>query len=114
MKENQMKAVKSITIVAALAAFSVGAASNSGNWPVLREYSGETARRVVMACPFICFGGYPLNYLDSPMLEIIKNLPATYDETVVLRCSSIGNCVADEREVVRQHGKGNFWYNAKR
>ena len=33
---------------AALAAFSVGAASNSASWPVLREYSGETARRVMM------------------------------------------------------------------
>ena len=50
-----------------------------------------------MACPFLCFGDYPSNYLASPMLEIVKNLPATYDETIVLPCSSIGNCVAMAR-----------------
>ena len=59
-----------------------------------------------MACPFLCFGDYPSNYLASPMLEIVKNLPATYDETRVLPCSSIGNCVAMARR------KGDRWFIA--
>ena len=66
----------------------------------------QLAQGVVMACPFLCFGDYPSNYLASPMLEVVKNLPATYDETRVLPCSSIGNCVAMARR------KGDRWFIA--
>jgi len=66
----------------------------------------QLAQGVVMACPFLCFGDYPSNYLTSPMLEIIKSLPTTYDETIILPCSSIGNCVAMARR------KGYRWFIA--
>jgi len=66
----------------------------------------QLAQGIVMACPFLCFGDYPSNYLASPMLEIVKDLPATYDETIVLPCSSIGNCVAMARR------KGDRWFIA--
>ena len=66
----------------------------------------QLAQGVVMACPFLCFGDYPANYLASPMRDIVKALPATYDETIVLPGSEIGDLVAMARR------KGSVWFVA--
>ena len=57
-------------------------------------WSRQVAQGIVMSCPFLCFGDYPANYLNSPMVEIIKKMSSVYDETLVLPGSEIGNCVA--------------------
>ena len=66
----------------------------------------QLAQGVVMSCPFLCFGDYPQNYLDSPMADIVRALPATYDETVFLPGSEIGECVAVAKR------KGDRWFVA--
>ena len=66
----------------------------------------QLAQGVIMSCPFLCFGDYPQNYLDSPMADIVRALPATYDETVFLPGSEIGECVAVAKR------KGDRWFVA--
>lgn len=44
----------------------------------------EVAQGIAYAAPFLCTADYPENYLKSPMVQIIKALPAVYDETRVL------------------------------
>ena len=66
----------------------------------------QMAQGIVMSAPFLCLGDYPQNYLDSPMVEVIKALPATYDETIVLPGSEIGKCVALARRA------GSRWFIA--
>ena len=66
----------------------------------------QLAQGVVMACPFLCFGDYPKNYQENPMLEILRKMPSTYDETVILSGSAIGECVAMARR------RGSRWFVA--
>ncbi|MBO7166650.1 MAG: glycoside hydrolase family 97 N-terminal domain-containing protein [Kiritimatiellae bacterium] len=54
----------------------------------------ELAQGIVFSAPFLCFGDRPGTYLANPMVEIFKSIPATYDETIVLPCSEIGECAA--------------------
>ena len=64
----------------------------------------ELAQGVVFACPFLCFGDRPENYLESAAADFLKGLPATYDETRVFGCSEIGRLAAFARR------KGDVWY----
>ena len=64
----------------------------------------QLAQGIVFACPFLCFGDYPQNYLNSPMIEIIRLLSPVYEETVILPGSEIGKCVA----MARRSGKRWF------
>ena len=66
----------------------------------------QLAQGIVFACPFLCFGDYPQNYLDSPMIEIIRALAPVYEETIVLPGSEIGECVAMARR------SGGKWFVA--
>ena len=69
-------------------------------------WARQLAQPIVFACPFLCFGDYPKNYLENPAVDFIKALPAQYDETLVLPGSEIGECVAMARR------KGNAWFIA--
>ena len=69
-------------------------------------WARELAQAIVFACPFLCFGDYPQEYLANPAVELIKALPAEYDETRVLAGSEIGECVALARR------KGETWFVA--
>ena len=60
----------------------------------------------MFAAPFLCFGDYPKNYLESPAAELVRALPAVYDETRVLPGSEIGECVAVAKR------KGEDWFVA--
>ena len=68
------------------------------------SWARELAQAIVYTSPFLCFGGSPENYLDNPALDVIKSLPATWDETRVLPDSEIGRTAAFARR------KGNDWF----
>ena len=54
----------------------------------------ELAQGVVFSAPFLCYGDRPGTYLSNPMVDILKAIPAIYDETIVLPCSEIAECAA--------------------
>ena len=54
--------------------------------------------------PFLCYADHPENYLKNPAIDIIKAIPSSWDETIVLKDSEIGKCAAFARR------KGNEWF----
>ena len=44
-------------------------------------WARELAQGVVFSAPFLCFGDRPGTYLESPMADFVKTIPAVYDET---------------------------------
>lgn len=66
----------------------------------------ELAQGIIFSSPFLCFGDYPANYLKSPMADVIKSLPAVYDETRCLPGSEIGTLVAFAKR------SGDTWFIA--
>ena len=69
-------------------------------------WARELAQGIVFSAPFLCFGDYPQNYLENPAIELIKAMPAIYDETRILPGSEIGECIAVAKR------KGNDWFIA--
>ena len=70
------------------------------------SWARELAQGVVFSARFLCFGDYPQNYLDNPSVELIKAMPAEYDETRILPGSEIGKCVVVAKR------KGRDWFVA--
>lgn len=66
----------------------------------------QLAASVVLTSPFLCFADKPDLYLQSNIAGFIRELPATWDETVVLPDSDIGKLAAFARR------KGDTWYVA--
>jgi alpha-glucosidase len=64
----------------------------------------EIAQAIVFTSPFLCYADNPENYLKNPALDILKAIPSTWDETIVLKDSEIGKCAAFARR------KGNTWF----
>jgi len=67
-------------------------------------WSREIAQAIVFTSPFLCYADHPENYLKNPALNIIKAIPSTWDETIVLKDSEIGKCAAFARR------KGDSWF----
>jgi len=61
---------------------------------------------VIYTSPFLCVGADPQSILDNPCRDIIKSIPPTWDETIVLPQSKIGELALYARR------KGNAWYIA--
>ena len=68
------------------------------------SWTHELAQAIVYTSPFLCYGGDPENYLAHPALNILKAIPATWDETLVLPDSEIGRTAAFARR------KGRDWF----
>ncbi|PZP51893.1 MAG: hypothetical protein DI598_02050 [Pseudopedobacter saltans] len=66
----------------------------------------QAASVAVYTSPFLCLGVDPTDLLKSPSLPFIQNIPSTWDETIVLKESKIGEIAAFARR------KGNKWYLA--
>jgi alpha-glucosidase len=64
----------------------------------------EIAQAIVFTSPFLCYADHPENYLKNPALDIIKAIPSTWDETIVLKESEIGKCAAFARR------SGDKWF----
>lgn len=69
-------------------------------------WARELAQGLVFSAPFLCFGDRPGTYLESPMSDFVKTIPATYDETICLPGSEIGECAAFAKR------SGDVWYLA--
>jgi alpha-glucosidase len=67
-------------------------------------WSRELAQAIVFTSPYLCYADHPTNYLNNPGVDVMKAIPSTWDETVVLPGSDIGKCVA----FARRHG--NTWF----
>ncbi|MEY3896248.1 MAG: hypothetical protein RLZZ214_1768, partial [Verrucomicrobiota bacterium] len=67
-------------------------------------WARELAQAVLHTSPFYCYGGHPGSYLANPAVDIIRELPATWDETRVLPGSEIGSLAAFARR------KGDRWF----
>jgi len=66
----------------------------------------QIATAVVFTSPLLVFGGHPQSLLDSPASAIIKAIPATWDETIVLPPSAIGEVAVFARRT------GRTWFIA--
>lgn len=64
------------------------------------SYAHELAMAVVFTSPFLCLGDNPTNYLNSVAVDVLKALPAAWDETRVLPGSEIGELAI----FARRHG----------
>ena len=64
----------------------------------------ELAMGVLFTSPLFCFSGRPEDYIASEAVSFLKNLPATWDETIVLPASEIGEIAIIARR------KGENWY----
>jgi alpha-glucosidase len=72
----------------------------------LRGYTWarELAQAIVFTSPFLCYADHPTNYLSNPAIDVLKAIPSTWDETIVLPGSEIGKCAAFARR------SGNKWF----
>jgi alpha-glucosidase len=66
----------------------------------------QIATAVVFTSPLLVFGGHPKSFLDSPAADIIRHIPATWDATIVLPPSEIGEIAVFARRT------GRDWYLA--
>jgi alpha-glucosidase len=64
----------------------------------------QLANAIVYTSPVLHWADRPELYLESPALDIIKRIPSTWDETLVLKNSQIGELAAFARR------KGNDWF----
>ena len=66
----------------------------------------QMAGVVVFSSPFLCWPDNPDAYLNSSLLEFVRSVPVTWDETRVLPGSQIGDTV------IFAQRKGDQWYLA--
>jgi alpha-glucosidase len=64
----------------------------------------QLATPVVFTSPVMIYGAHPASLLASPAAELIKGLPTTWDETIVLPMSAIGDLAAFARR------SGDRWF----
>ena len=69
-------------------------------------WAHEVAEAITFTSPFLCFGGHPKDFVANPARDVLMAIPATWDETRVLKGSEPGVVVAEARR------KGNQWFIA--
>jgi alpha-glucosidase len=69
-------------------------------------WAHQIASAAIISAPMLTYAANPDTILANPAVELIKSIPSTWDETIVLPVSSIGECAAFARR------KGNTWYVA--
>jgi alpha-glucosidase len=70
------------------------------------SWAHQIASAAILTSPMLIYGGHPASLLANPAVEIIKSLPATWDETRVLPPSEIGELAMFARR------SGNTWFVA--
>jgi alpha-glucosidase len=66
----------------------------------------QIATAAVFTSPLLVYGAHPRSLLENPAVEIIKSIPAVWDETRVLPISEIGEMAAFARR------SGRSWFLA--
>jgi alpha-glucosidase len=69
-------------------------------------WAHQVASAAILSAPLLTYAASPENILANPAVEVIKNIPATWDETIVLPGSEIGDLVIYARR------KGTTWFLA--
>jgi len=69
-------------------------------------WAHQIATAAIFDEPLLTYGAHPTNLLNNPALEMIKSIPAVWDETIVLPMSEIGELAAFARR------SGNSWFLA--
>jgi alpha-glucosidase len=69
-------------------------------------WAHQIATAAVFTAPLLTYGAHPTNLLNNPALEMIKSIPAVWDETIVLPQSEIGEFAAFARR------RGETWFLA--
>lgn len=70
------------------------------------SWAHEVAQAITFTSPFLCFGGHPKDFIANPARDLLMALPATWDETRVLKGTEPGSVVAEARR------KGDQWFVA--
>ncbi len=70
------------------------------------SWAHHVASMAVFTSPFLCVGADPQSILDNPAKPMIQSIPPTWDETIVLPQSRIGELVVYARR------KGETWFVA--
>jgi len=70
------------------------------------SWAHEVAQAITFTSPFLCFGGHPKDFIANPAKDVLMALPATWDETRVLKGTEPGSVVAEARR------KGDQWFVA--
>jgi alpha-glucosidase len=69
-------------------------------------WAHQIANAVILSAPLLVFSAHPANIQANPAVEILKSVPATWDETIVLPGSEIGEVAAFARR------RGETWFVA--
>ena len=69
-------------------------------------WAHEVAEAITFTSPFLCFGGHPRDFVANPAKDVLMAIPATWDETRVLKGTEPGSVAAVARR------KGNQWFVA--
>jgi alpha-glucosidase len=64
------------------------------------------ANAVILQSPLLVYVAHPAHMLENPSVDVLKNIPSTWDETVVLPVSEIRQVAAFARR------SGNTWFLA--
>ena len=70
------------------------------------SWAHQMASAVVFTSPLLVYGADPKSMLENPFVYLIKSIPTTWDETIVLPQSAIGELALFARR------KGNTWFVA--
>lgn len=66
----------------------------------------QIASAAILSAPLLTYAALPQDIINNPGVEILKNIPATWDETIVLAPSEIGKIAVFARR------KNNTWFVA--
>jgi alpha-glucosidase len=77
-----------------------GARRRETSWP------HQIATSVLFTSTLLVFGGHPQSFLDNPAVDVLRAIPATWDETIVLPPSEIGEVAVMARR------SGRDWFLA--
>src|SRR5262249_51797261 len=70
------------------------------------SWAHQIATAAIFTSPLLIYGAHPRTLLENPAVEIIKRIPAVWDETVALPPSEIGELAAFARR------RGDTWFLA--
>jgi alpha-glucosidase len=69
-------------------------------------WAHQVANAILFPAPLLVYGAHPANIIANPTAGMIRSIPSTWDETLVLPASDIGEVAVLARR------KGNTWFVA--
>jgi len=69
-------------------------------------WAHQVANAVILQSPLLVYAAHPVNMLANPSVDVLKSIPSTWDETVVLPVSELRQVAAFARR------SGDTWFLA--